>query len=301
MHVGRCPSLSVPSNYPLHPLTYFLPQWIAIVPVVVGTAVAVRDGVFDPWVALAALVSAVMIQIGTNFANDLYDSRKGADTPDRLGPTRVTSAGLLTPGAVETGMWIVFGLAAVSGLCVIYAGGWPILVIGVASILAGIAYTGGPFPLGYHGLGDLAVFIFFGLVAVMGTYYAQARALTVEALLAAVPVGALATNILVINNVRDADTDRAAGKRTLAVLFGRGAARAEYAVLMGVAYATPLGLWLLRGLSVWTLLPLVTLPLAVRLTRIVNTVEGPALNRALGGTAQLLALYGVLFALGMML
>ncbi len=273
----------------------------AVAPVVVGTAVAVRDGVFSPWVALAALVSAVMIQIGTNFANDLYDSRKGADTLDRLGPTRVTSAGLLTPGAVETGMWIVFGLAAVSGLYVIYAGGWPILVIGVASILAGIAYTGGPFPLGYHGLGDLAVFIFFGLVAVMGTYYAQARTLTVEALLAAVPVGALATNILVINNVRDADTDRAAGKRTLAVLFGRGAARAEYAVLMGVAYAAPLGLWLLRGLSVWTLLPLVTLPLAVRLTRIVNTVEGPALNRALGGTAQLLALYGVLFALGMML
>jgi len=273
----------------------------AIVPVVVGTAVAVRDGVFNPWVALAALFSAVMIQIGTNLANDLFDFKKGADTHTRLGPTRVTSAGLLTPREVEIGMWVVFGLAAASGLYVIYVGGWPMLVIGVASILAGVAYTAGPFPLGYNGLGDLAVFIFFGLVAVLGTYYAQARAVTLGAVLAAVPVGALATAILVVNNVRDADTDRAAGKRTLAVLLGRGAARAEYAVLLTLAYAAPLALWLLRGASVWALLPLLTLPVAVRLARVVITTEGPALNRALAGTAQLLALYGVLFALGIAL
>ena len=273
----------------------------AIVPVVVGTAVAVRDGVFNPWVALAALFSAVMIQIGTNLANDLFDFKKGADTHTRLGPTRVTSARLLTPREVEIGMWVVFGLAAASGLYVIYVGGWPMLVIGVASILAGVAYTAGPFPLGYNGLGDLAVFIFFGLVAVLGTYYAQARAVTLGVLLAAVPVGALATAILVVNNVRDADTDRAAGKRTLAVLLGRGAARAEYAVLLTLAYAAPLALWLLRGASVWALLPLLTLPVAVRLARVVITTEGPALNRALAGTAQLLALYGVLFALGIAL
>ena len=273
----------------------------AIVPVVVGTAVAVRDGLFNPWVALAALFSAVMIQIGTNLANDLFDFKKGADTHTRLGPTRVTSAGLLTPREVEIGMWVVFGLAAASGLYVIYVGGWPMLVIGVASILAGVAYTAGPFPLGYNGLGDLAVFIFFGLVAVLGTYYAQARAVTLGAVLAAVPVGALATAILVVNNVRDADTDRAAGKRTLAVLLGRGAARAEYAVLLTLAYAAPLALWLLRGASVWALLPLLTLPVAVRLARVVITTEGPALNRALAGTAQLLALYGVLFALGIAL
>ena len=273
----------------------------AIVPVVVGTAVAVRDRVFNPWVALAALFSAVMIQIGTNLANDLFDFKKGADTHTRLGPTRVTSAGLLTPREVEIGMWVVFGLAAASGLYVIYVGGWPMLVIGVASILAGVAYTAGPFPLGYNGLGDLAVFIFFGLVAVLGTYYAQARAVTLGAVLAAVPVGALATAILVVNNVRDADTDRAAGKRTLAVLLGRGAARAEYAVLLTLAYAAPLALWLLRGASVWALLPLLTLPVAVRLARVVITTEGPALNRALAGTAQLLALYGVLFALGIAL
>ena len=273
----------------------------AIVPVVVGTAVAVRDRVFNPWVALAALFSAVMIQIGTNLANDLFDFKKGADTHTRLGPTRVTSAGLLTPGEVEIGMWVVFGLAAASGLYVIVAGGWPILVIGVASILAGIAYTAGPFPLGYNGLGDLAVFIFFGLVAVMGTYYAQARAMTLDAGLAAVPVGVLTTAILVVNNVRDADTDREAGKRTVAVLLGRGAARAEYAVLLALAYAIPLALWLLRGASAWALLPLLTLPVAVPLARVVITTEGPALNRALTGTAQLLALYGVLFALGIVL
>jgi 1,4-dihydroxy-2-naphthoate octaprenyltransferase len=273
----------------------------AIVPVVVGTAVAVRDGVFNPWVALAALFSAVMIQIGTNLANDLFDFKKGVDTHTRLGPTRVTSAGLLTPGEVEIGMWVVFGLAAASGLYVIVAGGWPILVIGVASILAGIAYTAGPFPLGYNGLGDLAVFIFFGLVAVMGTYYAQARAMTLDAGLAAVPVGVLTTAILVVNNVRDADTDREAGKRTVAVLLGRGAARAEYAVLLILAYAVPLALWLLRGASAWALLPLLTLPVAVPLARVVLTTEGPALNRALVGTAQLLAFYGVLFALGIVL
>ena len=273
----------------------------AIVPVVVGTAVAVRDRVFNPWVALAALFSAVMIQIGTNLANDLFDFKKGVDTHTRLGPTRVTSAGLLTPGEVGIGMWVVFGLAAASGLYVVYAGGWPILVIGVASILAGIAYTAGPFPLGYNGLGDLAVFIFFGLVAVMGTYYAQARAMTLDAGLAAVPVGVLTTAILVVNNVRDADTDREAGKRTVAVLLGRGAARAEYAVLLALAYAVPLALWLLRGASAWALLPLLTLPVAVPLARVVITTEGPALNRALTGTAQLLALYGVLFALGIVL
>jgi len=273
----------------------------AIVPVVVGTAVAVRDRVFNPWVALAALFSAVMIQIGTNLANDLFDFKKGADTHTRLGPTRVTSAGLLTPGEVGIGMWVVFGLAAASGLYVVYAGGWPILVIGVASILAGIAYTAGPFPLGYNGLGDLAVFIFFGLVAVMGTYYAQARAMTLDAGLAAVPVGVLTTAILVVNNVRDADTDREAGKRTVAVLLGHGAARAEYAVLLALAYAVPLALWLLRGASAWALLPLLTLPVAVPLARVVITTEGPALNRALTGTAQLLALYGVLFALGIVL
>ncbi|MCW5853839.1 MAG: 1,4-dihydroxy-2-naphthoate polyprenyltransferase [Anaerolineae bacterium] len=272
----------------------------AVVPVLVGSALAFRDGAFQPLAALAALFAAVCIQIGTNLANDVHDFKKGADTT-RVGPTRVTTAGLLTPEAVERGMWLVFGLAALAGLYLVYVGGWPILLIGVASILAGLAYTAGPFPLGYNGLGDVFVFLFFGLAGVMGTYYVQALSVNWPSFLAAIPVGALTTNIIVVNNVRDADTDRAVGKRTLAVLLGRDAARAEYALLVAVAYLTPLVLWLGYGLPVWTLLPWITLPWAVSLTRMVYTVLGPGLNKGLVGTARLLAVFGVLFALGIVL
>ena len=272
----------------------------AIAPVIVGTALAWRDGAAHPLAALAALFASVCIQIGTNLANDVYDFHKGADT-HRVGPTRVTTAGLLSPQAVERGMWTVFGLAALAGLYLAWRGGWPIIAIGLASIAAGIAYTGGPFPLGYNGLGDLFVFIFFGLVAVVGTYYVQALDVTPHVWWAAVPIGALTTNIIVVNNIRDADTDRVVGKRTLAVLLGRQGARAEYLLLLAAAYAVPLGLWLLGGWSVWTLLPWLSLPLAARMTRIVLTVLGPGLNRALGGTAQLLAVYAALFAVGMLL
>lgn len=274
----------------------------AMTPVLVGTALAAHAGAFHLATALTALCSAVLIQIGTNFANDLYDFKQGADTAGRLGPTRVTSAGLLAPQTVAAGMWVVFGLAGLCGLYLISRGGWPVLVIGVASILAGIAYTGGPFPLGYNGLGDLFVFIFFGLVAVAGTYYVQALTVTAQVFVAAIPMGALATNILVVNNVRDADTDRAAGKRTLAVLLGRQAAQAEYALLLVAAYATPVVLWFLFDVDVWVLLPLVTLPLAIRLLRVVGErSDGPALNVALARTAQLLALYGLLLAVGVIL
>jgi 1,4-dihydroxy-2-naphthoate octaprenyltransferase len=273
----------------------------AVAPVVVGAALAIHGGVFQPLPALVALLSAILIQVGANFANDLYDFKKGADTSARLGPMRVTSAGLLTPREVTMGMVVVFGLAALGGLYLIYVGGWPILIIGVASILSAIAYTAGPFPLGYNGLGDLFVFIFFGLIAVTGTYYVQALRVTLAVWVAAVPVGAIATAIIVVNNVRDADTDRAAGKRTLAVLLGRGAARAEYVTLMIVAYLTPFVLWLGFGFEVWVLLPLVSLPLAVRWTRVLFTLTGPKLNVALGGTAQLLAAYGALLAVGIML
>jgi 1,4-dihydroxy-2-naphthoate polyprenyltransferase len=274
----------------------------AMTPVVVGTALALQAHAFNAPLALAALISAVLIQIGANFANDLYDFRKGADTPGRLGPTRVTSAGLLAPRTVEIGMWLTFGLAALFGLYLINAGGWPILAIGVASILAGIAYTGGPLPLGYMGLGDLLVFIFFGLVAVGGTFYVQAHALAPQVIFAAAAIGVLTTNILVVNNVRDVDTDRAAGKRTLAVILGRQAARVEYALLLLVAYATPFVLWLAFKLSPAVLLALLSLPLAVRLARTVFTAgDGPALNQALAGTAQLLAVYGALLAIGIIL
>lgn len=272
----------------------------AIVPVVVGSALAWRAGAFHLWAALAALLAAVLIQIGTNFANDVYDFKKGADTAARVGPTRVTSAGLLSPQQVERGMIVVFGLAMVLGAYLIYLGGWPILLIGVFSILAGLAYTAGPFPLGYNGLGDVAVFIFFGLVAVTGTYYVQAHTVTPAVWLAAAPIGAIATAIIVVNNVRDTDTDRAAGKHTLSVLLGRPAARLEYVGLLLMAYLAPVVLWWVFRFSVWTLLPWLTLPLAWGHTRALYTTEGPALNRTLGGTAQLLAQYGALFSVGLL-
>ncbi len=274
----------------------------AIAPVVVGSALAFHTGTFQALPALAALFSAIFIQIGTNFANDLFDFLKGADTRERLGPTRVTSAGLLSPAAVRNGMVVAFAIAALLGLYLVYVAGIPILIIGIASILCGIAYTGGPFPLGYNGLGDVFVFIFFGLVAVAGTYYVQALTVIPAAFIAAIPIGALATAILVVNNVRDADTDKVAGKRTLAVLFGRDAGRAEYLVLMILTYLTPLVLWSGYGFSPWVLLPFVTIPLAYQYTRNVYTyTDGPTLNRTLGGTAQLLAQYGALFAIGLAL
>lgn len=283
----------------------------AIAPVIVGSALAYRAGAFVPLAALAALLGAVFIQIGANLANDVYDFKKGADV-NRIGPTRVTTAGLLSPRQVEIGMWVVFGLAALCGLYLAWLGGWPIAAIGLAAIAAAIAYTGGPFPLGYNGLGDVFVFIFFGLAAVMGTYYVQAGAPTWDAFLASLTMGALITNILVVNNVRDADTDRAAGKRTLAVIFGRPAARAEYVAMLFIAYVVPVAHSLIfagprseakaANPSLWLLLPLLSLPFAARLTRTLYTrTDGPALNRALAGTAQFAALYAVLFSIGLVL
>jgi 1,4-dihydroxy-2-naphthoate polyprenyltransferase len=273
----------------------------SVAPVVVGTGLALQAGEFRLLPALAAYVVAVAIQIGTNFANDLGDYRRGADTAERVGPTRVTSAGLLTPRQVAAGMWVAFGIAAAAGLYLVSVGGWPVLVAGIASIAAGIAYTAGPLPLGYYGLGDLAVFVFFGLVGTIGTYYVQALAVTPLAAASAVPVGALITAILVVNNLRDAETDGAAGKRTLAVLLGRRGARIEYLALMIVAYAAPVVLMLFFGQRAWILLPFLTLPLAARLTKAVFTILGPALNRTLAGTSQLALLYSLAFAAGLLL
>ena len=201
----------------------------ATVPVIVGTAAAFKDNVFQFGPALAALLGALLIQIGANFANDVFDYKKGADTAERLGPTRVTQAGMLSPGQVYAGMVVVFGLATLIGVYLVLVAGWAVILIGVFSILAALAYTGGPFPLGYNGLGDIFVFIFFGLVAVCGTYFVQAGTLGALAWWGALPVGFLATAILVVNNLRDVKTDRIAGKKTLAVRFGESGARAEYA------------------------------------------------------------------------
>jgi 1,4-dihydroxy-2-naphthoate octaprenyltransferase len=273
----------------------------AVAPVLVGTAVAIRSGHFNALPFLAALVAAVLIQIGTNLANDLFDYRKGADTSARLGPTRVTQSGLIPPREVERAMLATFGLAALIGLYLVAVGGLPILLIGLASIASGIAYTGGPWPLGYHGLGDLFVFIFFGLVAVTGTYYVQAGAFSHTALAAAVPVGLLITAILVVNNVRDIETDRLAGKRTLAVRLGRGATRLQYAACVAGAYLMPLLMWLAHQESWLFWLPWLSAPIAVGLVRTVSTrQDGPALNGALKGTGRLNLLFALLFAFSLL-
>jgi len=271
----------------------------AVVPVAVGSALAVRDHGFRLGPALAALAGALLIQIGTNFVNDLGDFRRGADTGARLGPPRALAMGWLSVPEIRAGILLSFALAAVAGLYLAHAAGWPVVVIGLASILAGAAYTSGPWPLAYHGLGELFVFLFFGLVAVCGTYYVETRSLRWEGLLAALPVGALASAILVVNNVRDRDGDRAAGKRTVAVRVGPRAARAEYAALLALAFAVPPILIATGHAGQAALLPLLTAPLAVAEGRRVLTHEdGPSLNAALFGTARLHVLFGLLFAAG---
>lgn len=273
----------------------------AAAPVIAGTATAISERQFNLGPALAALLGALLIQIGSNLANDLFDYKKGADTTGRLGPLRVTQAGLLSPGQVMRGMWLVFGLAALVGLYLIGVGGWPILIIGLLSIVSAIAYTGGPFPLGYHGLGDLFVFLFFGLAAVCGTYYVQAHALNGPALWVAVPIGLLAVAILVVNNLRDIETDRAAGKKTLAVRLGSRGTQAEYLLVTGLAYLVPLLMWLAGAATPWVLLVWLSLPLAVVQTRLVWQKRGRALNKALAGAARLELVYSLLFSIGLII
>lgn len=271
----------------------------ATVPVLVGAALAAGDHHFRPVVFVATLLASLLIQIGTNFANDYFDFTKGADTGARLGPLRITSARIVSPSAVLRATIIAFLGAALIGIYLVVVGGWPILLLGLASIAAGIAYTAGPFPLGYHGLGDLFCFVFFGIFAVMGTYYLQTGSVTVTSLEASIPVGFLVTAILVVNNLRDMETDRIARKMTLAARFGRKAGRAEYGVLVLGSYAFPV-VMAATGATTWWLfwLPLLTLPFALSLVRVVSgRVDGPSLNLALKGTGQLHLGFGFLFAL----
>jgi 1,4-dihydroxy-2-naphthoate octaprenyltransferase len=274
----------------------------AVAPVLIGTALAWADGAFSFLPALVALTVSLLVQIAANLANDYFDYVKGADTPVRTGPTRVAQSGLLSLSKLRLGIAVVLSAAATLGLYLIAVGGWPILAIGVASLVSALLYSGGPRPIGYHGLGDLFVFLFFGLAAVCGTYYVQALTLTPKVIVAAVPVGALTTAILVVNNLRDIDTDRVTGKRTLAVMIGARATRTEYVLLLVAAYAVALALWLAGWSSAWVLLPWLTLPLAIRLVKLVHqTSEGPRLNRALARTASLDLLFSFLFALGLVL
>lgn len=289
----------------------------AAAPVIVGTALAIHEGVFAPLPALFAFVGAALIQVGTNFANDYYDAIKGADTDDREGFTRVTQSGLIPPERVKQATIVTFALAILSGTYLVYVGGLPILVIGLVSVLCGWAYTGGPYPLGYHGLGDLFVFVFFGVIAVMGTFYVQAAAVapvgpfpttippgtvTLEAFIASLPIAAISTAIIVVNNVRDKETDEVAGKRTLAVRLGYRWSRVEYVALFALAYLVPVRLWLVDGFGLGVLAPVVTVPYAAVLARTLCTrTDGDALNPALEGTGKLLAMYAVLFAAGVVI
>lgn len=272
----------------------------AFVPVAVGAAVAHRAGEVRWPAVIAALLGAIFIQIGTNFANDVFDAEKGADTEERVGPTRAVASGLLSRQAMRNGIVVAFGLATLCGAYLVSIAGWPIIAIGLLSILSGLAYTGGPYPLGYHGLGDVFVLVFFGPVAVCGTALVACGAVSSEALLASIPVGALATAILVVNNVRDRETDVKANKRTLAVRFGRRAGELEQLTILTTSYVVPAVIaW--RASSPWALLPLLTLPLAVAHYRELTSREGPALNATLAGAARLLAVHGVLFAIGLAL
>jgi 1,4-dihydroxy-2-naphthoate polyprenyltransferase len=292
------------------PLNIWQIGWLAIRPktlpastsgVVMGSALAWMDHSFQILPALAALCVALLLQIGSNLANDVYDFERGADTSERVGPVRVTQTGLLPPAQMKRGMWIVFGLAAIFGLYLASLRGWPIILLGLAAILAAIAYTGGPLPFGYYGLGDIFVFLFFGVMCVAGTYYVQTGSVSAAAWWMSIPVGLMITDILVVNNLRDLEHDRAAGKHTLAVRLGERWTRIQYVLFMVLAFLLlPLLIW--RGiLPVFTLLSWLSLPLAWSATRTVLTRNGPPLNAALAGTGQAVLAYSILFFIGILL
>jgi len=279
------------------------PQTLAasFVPILVGASLAWHHSAFRWDTSLVALACALLIQIGTNFANDYYDFVKGADTPDRIGFERATAAGLVSPEAMFRATYLTMGLAFLLGLYLVWVGGWVILAIGLLSLLFGILYTGGPFPLGYNGLGDLFVFIFFGIVAVMGTYYVNALQWNIESFWLAIPVGALCVNILVVNNLRDVEQDKKNGKRTLGVLLGEKALQAEYLLLIMMSYSTPFVLLLVYDYSLWILLPFLSLPLAIQLNNHIWFHEDKReLNQTLERTAQFMVLFGLLLATGIL-
>ncbi len=266
-----------------------------------GSALAWYDGSFRWMPALAALMVALLLQIASNVANDVFDFERGADTAERMGPLRVTQAGLLSPSQVKRGLMVVLALAVVFGLYLAALRGWTVIWIGAAAILSAVAYTGGPYPLGYHGLGDIFVFIFFGLAAVAGTYYVQAGFVSSAAWWMAVPIGLIITAILVVNNLRDLESDRKAGKHTLAVRFGETGTKIEYVLCMGVAYLILPFFVMMKLIPLGGLLAWLSLPFALRTLRVVLTQKGRALNAALAGTGQTAFLFSLLFWLGLLL
>lgn len=274
----------------------------ALVPVLAGASLAWNNQLFRWDTTLVALFCAFAIQIGTNFANDYFDHIKGADTEDRIGFERATAAGLISPKAMLIATFITMFIAFAAGLYLVWIAGWAIFGIGVLAILFGILYTGGPFPLGYNGLGDVFVFLFFGIAAVTGTYYVNALEWSVESFWISLPVGALCVNILVVNNLRDVEQDRVAGKKTLGVFFGETALKYEYLLMVLIAFLIPFYLYYILSFSIWVLLPFISLPLAHRLIKQVWYHEKKEmLNRTLERTAQFMIVYGVFFSIGILI
>jgi 1,4-dihydroxy-2-naphthoate polyprenyltransferase len=273
----------------------------AVVPVVVGSALAISENKFFLPYSIIALACALLIQIGTNFTNDLYDYLKGADNEQRKGPLRVLVSGLITVKEMKIGIIIVFGLAFLLGLYLVYSVDIIVLIIGVVSIIAGLAYTAGPYPLAYHGLGDIFVFLFFGIVATAGTFYLHTHTFNLISFLVAIPVGALTTNILVVNNYRDIEEDRSASKNTLAVILGKDFTRVQFILLMMICYAVIIFLFIKYNFTAWIFLPYITLPLAFYIIRMLFVLNGKDLNRTLELTAKFSGLYGILFAIGIIL
>jgi len=269
--------------------------------VLMGSALAWHDGTLQPAAMLTCLLCALLLQIASNLANDVFDYEHGTDTAGRLGPLRVTQAGLLTPRQVKTGLVFSLALAAAAGLYLVWLGGLPVLLVGLAAIISAVIYTGGPFPLAYHGFGELAVFLFFGLASVIGTYYVQAGTVSAAAVWMAMPPGLIITAILVVNNLRDLENDRAAGKNTLAVRLGEKGTKVEYALCMGLAYLImPAAAWL--GLIPWpALLSWFSVPLALKALRLTRTEKGKPLNGALALTGQTALAFSILFWLGLLL
>jgi 1,4-dihydroxy-2-naphthoate octaprenyltransferase len=273
----------------------------SVAPVIVGAAIAYNESAFDLLPALAALIVALLLQIGANFANDLFDHQRGADTAERLGPTRLTASGLISPAQMRRGMLAVFGLAALTGLALAMHAGWGVIWLGAAAILGALAYTGGPLPYGYYGLGELGTFVFFGPIAVVGTYFVQAGRVSASAWWASVPIGLLVTAILVVNNLRDIETDRKVGKRTLAVRLGVNGTRIEFTLLLIVAYAIPYMAAVMQVWSYWPFLVWLSIPLGYGLTMTIWRESGRPLNRALAQAGRLALIYGLLLAAAMIL
>ncbi len=273
----------------------------AFVPVMVGSAVAFNEGKLNIIFSLAALICSVLIQIGTNFTNDLYDFLNGSDTVKRKGPRRVLASGLISVNEMKAAIIITFLAAFLLGLYLVYHGGIVILIIGVVSILAGLAYTAGPYPLAYNALGDIFVFMFFGIVGTVGTYFLHTKELSLISFISSIPVGALVTNILVINNYRDVDEDKVTGKRTLAVKFGKNFTRYQFTFLIVLSFLIPLVLFTFFNASIWIFLPYLTLPIAYKVISMIYTLDGTQLNSTLELTARLSAIYGLLFSAGIIL